>query len=175
MEVLVLDASFQPLSVISSQKLVCLLSKQRVTFITPAQEETILGAFENRMFPEGPVIVKLLRSVRVPHRLMRANKMSLMLRDDSECQYCGIHLAPSVATIDHVNPTSKGGSRREWTNLVIACKRCNHRKGNKTLAQSGMKLRRQPAEMRTEYFSLLLLRYPRLKEAYEALFAPAPA
>ena len=50
-------------------------------------------------------------------------------------------------TIDHVVPVSKGG-QHAWTNCVIACSKCNARKGNlmpKDAARAkGLKLKRAP-------------------------------
>jgi 5-methylcytosine-specific restriction endonuclease McrA len=36
------------------------------------------------------------------------------------------------ATLDHVIPTSHGGGLYDESNLVVACKNCNEKKGNKT-------------------------------------------
>lgn len=51
----------------------------------------------------------------------------LLEKWDHRCAYCGS--GSDVLQIDHVQPKSKGGSNK-ITNLVIACKRCNQRKGN---------------------------------------------
>lgn len=37
----------------------------------------------------------------------------------------------SLATIDHIIPLSKGGSRFDRKNLTVACHTCNNKKGNK--------------------------------------------
>ena len=50
---------------------------------------------------------------------------------------------PSELTLDHVLPRSRGGESA-WDNLVACCKRCNHRKGNRTPEESGMHLLRRP-------------------------------
>lgn len=42
-------------------------------------------------------------------------------------------------TIDHVVPRSKHG-RHEWTNVVIACRDCNQRKGDRSLSDLGWDL-----------------------------------
>ena len=42
-------------------------------------------------------------------------------------------------TRDHVVPKSRGGSDA-WDNVVAACKRCNHRKGNRLAHECGMEL-----------------------------------
>ena len=36
----------------------------------------------------------------------------------------------TLATVDHVIPTSKGGAKIDESNCVVACFRCNQRKGD---------------------------------------------
>lgn len=43
------------------------------------------------------------------------------------CAYCGVQ--SSDLTLDHVHPKTKGGEDLA-TNIVPACKRCNHEKGS---------------------------------------------
>ena len=65
-------------------------------------------------------------------------------RDRSLCRYCGIRVnwtdkrGGNGATYDHVDPD--GDNTRE--NLVIACRRCNGRKKDRTPEQAGMPLLR---------------------------------
>lgn len=65
-------------------------------------------------------------------------------RDRSLCRYCGIRVnwadkrGPAGATYDHVDPD--GDNTRE--NLVVACRRCNGRKKDRTPEQAGMPLLR---------------------------------
>ena len=44
-----------------------------------------------------------------------------------KCAYCGVQ--SSDLTLDHVHPKTKGGEDLA-TNIVPACKRCNHEKGS---------------------------------------------
>ena len=45
--------------------------------------------------------------------------------------------------MDHVIPRSKGGDT-SWENVVACCATCNRRKGDRSVSQSGMKLRTRP-------------------------------
>jgi 5-methylcytosine-specific restriction endonuclease McrA len=45
------------------------------------------------------------------------------------CTYCGRTLTVETATVDHVIAFSKGGYERR-SNLTIACRECNSRKGS---------------------------------------------
>ena len=49
-----------------------------------------------------------------------------------ECAYCGKKDVP--LQIEHIHPTSKGGSNRV-SNLCLACEKCNQKKGNKSIEE----------------------------------------
>src|SRR2546426_11292224 len=104
MSVLLLSASLQPLNVISSRRLCILLTKQRVAFLTEEAEQEAAEAIAGRRLPRGAVMVRLLRTVHVPRRLLRPNRRNLLLRDDHTGQYCGHARHGSELTIDHVVP-----------------------------------------------------------------------
>lgn len=52
---------------------------------------------------------------------------------DPRCTYCRATLTLEEATIDHIVPLSRGGSRNGWRNMVLSCLPCNQRKGDKLL------------------------------------------
>ena len=62
-------------------------------------------------------------------------------RDNATCRYCGKKAKP--VELDHVIPRSHGGPNTPW-NLVVACHRCNDRKGNQTVAEF---LKRRPQRL----------------------------
>jgi 5-methylcytosine-specific restriction endonuclease McrA len=167
--VLLLNASMQPLNVISHRRLIILLSKERVAFLDERSELEAAAALSGRRLPEGVVVVRLLRTIHVPRRLLRPNRRNLLLRDDHTCQYCGFVGPAAELTVDHIVPMSRGGSGDRWDNLVIACKRCNWRKANHRPGEVGMHLRRAPGPLTQEYAHIIFLRYPELKAAYERL------
>jgi 5-methylcytosine-specific restriction endonuclease McrA len=122
--VLVLNSSFEPLNITSWKRAIVLLLKEKAQVLS------------NR-------VIRLLNYVRVPLSKIVANKPSRAMiykRDNYTCQYCG---ATKHLTIDHVVPKSKGGGE-DWSNLAVACSKCNTSKGNKLLEQTGMKLARKP-------------------------------
>jgi 5-methylcytosine-specific restriction endonuclease McrA len=169
MAVLLLNASMQPLNVISHRRLIILLSKERVAFLDERSELEAVAAVSGRRLPEGVVVVRLLRTIHVPRRLLRPNRRNLLLRDDHTCQYCGFVGPAAELTVDHIVPMSRGGAADRWENLVVACKRCNWRKANNRPEEVGMHLRRKPGPLTQEYAHIIFLRYPELKAAYEAL------
>jgi len=53
-------------------------------------------------------------------------RQSIKEKWNYECAYCG---SEENLTLDHITPTSKGGSDRV-TNVLCACHSCNHSKGH---------------------------------------------
>lgn len=169
MPVLLLSASMQPLNVISRRRLVVLLTKERVAFFDDSDRLAVEWELAHRRLGEGVIVVRLLRNVVVPRRLIRANRRNLLLRDDHTCQYCGVRAGPAELTIDHVVPVSRGGDANSWENQVVACKRCNGRKANHLPEEVHLRLARPPRPVVQEYAHLLLLRHPEVRTAYEDL------
>ena len=68
-------------------------------------------------------------------------KAAVLYRDAYVCQYCGINCIQvgRVATVDHVIPTSRGGTDT-FLNLVTACLECNQKKGKLTAEEFGFPL-----------------------------------
>lgn len=58
------------------------------------------------------------------------NRLKVFERDDYKCHYCSKQLTRFSATLDHIQPVSKGGDN-SFDNLVTACLHCNAERGNK--------------------------------------------
>jgi 5-methylcytosine-specific restriction endonuclease McrA len=68
--------------------------------------------------------------------------------------YCGGEFPVDNLSRDHILPVSRSGTD-SWTNVVTACKRCNHRKANHTPEEAGMQLLAIPfVPNRYEFFYL---------------------
>ena len=68
------------------------------------------------------------------YRTPTLNNENLFLRDRNTCAYCGQKFGGSNLTCDHIMPRKHGG-KNIWTNVVTACKKCNHAKGSKILGK----------------------------------------
>ena len=64
---------------------------------------------------------------------------ALFRRDFNICLYCGDSFSSQDLSRDHVTPLVQGG-KDHWSNVVTACKRCNHHKGGRTPEQARMQL-----------------------------------
>lgn len=58
------------------------------------------------------------------------NRQKIFERDGYKCHYCSKQLTRFSATLDHIQPVSKGGDN-SFDNLVTACLHCNAERGNK--------------------------------------------
>ena len=80
---------------------------------------------------------------KVSHGRPKFSRANVYRRDKNICQFCYKKFKTEDLTIDHVVPKSKGG-KLEWTNVALACTSCNNKKGDKTVAEAGMRLARKP-------------------------------
>jgi 5-methylcytosine-specific restriction endonuclease McrA len=92
-----------------------------------------------------PDVILLKGFNRLPPRAVKFNRRNIYLRDHYTCQYCGCKPGREELTIDHVTPRSRGG-KSEWENVVLACQKCNARKGNRLLGEISMHLARRPTK-----------------------------
>lgn len=72
---------------------------------------------------------RLQRIVKSRDDITASLRASVLRRDRGTCRYCG--RGDGAMEIDHVVPVSRGG-RGTKSNLVIACRGCNQRKGAET-------------------------------------------
>ncbi|HJL20524.1 MAG TPA: HNH endonuclease [Sandaracinaceae bacterium LLY-WYZ-13_1] len=139
METLVLTNGYFPHRIVTWQKAVTMSYVGKVEVVETYEE--IVRSVSLAM--EMPAVVRLTRPVRHRPPRVRFSRVNVLTRDGFRCQYCGETLPARELTYDHVVPRSKGG-RTSWTNIVTACRPCNHRKGNRTPTEAGMTLRQPP-------------------------------
>jgi 5-methylcytosine-specific restriction endonuclease McrA len=133
---LVLNATYEPLSVVPSRRAVVLVLGERADVL----HDTGQAVHSEHLTVPVPSVIKLRDFVKVPFRRRAPlNRRGVFARDDHRCQYCG----GAAESIDHVIPRSKGGLH-VWDNVVAACRACNVRKGDRLLSTTSMELRRHP-------------------------------
>jgi 5-methylcytosine-specific restriction endonuclease McrA len=135
---LVLNATYEPLCVVPLRRAVVLVLAEKA-FVVEAGNDVMHSA---RVAIPVPTVVRLAHYVRVPYRReVPLTRRAVLDRDGYACVYCGIR----ADTIDHVRPRSRGG-QHVWTNVVAACARCNHRKGDRLVGELGWHLRVAPTQ-----------------------------
>jgi len=132
--VLVLNASYEPLNITSWKRAVILLLKGKAEHLEGD------GRYILPNLP-WPTVIRLRHYVKVPYKDIPLTRRNVMHRDSHCCQYCGY--TGEDLTLDHVLPKSRGGADA-WENLVTACMRCNIRKGNRTPKEANMPLFKAP-------------------------------
>jgi 5-methylcytosine-specific restriction endonuclease McrA len=137
---LVLNATYEPLSVVSARRAVCLVLSAKAEVIH--HDDSAMHSAH--LVIHVPVVIRLNYMVKVPyHRRTTLSRRAVFARDDHRCQYCGGH----ADSIDHVVPRSRGGEH-EWQNVAAACRPCNLRKRDRTPEEAGMHLLRSPVAPR---------------------------
>ena len=137
-QVLVLNASYEPLNVCSVRRAHVLVWKGKAE-VVEHHAQPLRSAERSFLRPH---VIRLLQYVRVPRAIKRRiSRRALFARDGWKCVYCGS--AAGRLTLDHVIPRSKGGDS-VWENVVTACAPCNLRKGDRLLEEVAMSLPRPP-------------------------------
>ena len=137
-DVLVLNASYEPLNVCTVRRAHVLVFKGKAEVIEELGKP-LRSAAETFVWPH---VIRLLSYVRVPKSVQRKiSRRALFARDGWRCQYCGNE--SGKLTLDHVVPRSRGGES-SWENVVTSCAPCNLRKGNRMLEEVGMRLHAPP-------------------------------
>lgn len=133
---LVLNATYEPLCVVPDRRALVLVLSQKAATV----EHTDRVARSERRTEPLPSVVRLVRYIRVPHRTaVPLTRRAVFARDGGRCVYCD---APATS-LDHVVPRSRGGAH-VWINVVSACRRCNHIKADRSVADLGWRMRHAP-------------------------------
>lgn len=158
--VLVLNATYEPLNVVSLRRAIILLLKDKAE-VLEATDQRIHSA---SLSVPVPLVIRLVYYVRVPSKMdIPLSRRTVMLRDNYTCQYCGAQPAKASLTIDHIIPKVRNGATN-WENVVCACKPCNQRKGSRPPEEAGMHLLSRPG--RPRYVAMVLLSYGTPHEAW---------
>lgn len=139
MRTLLLNATYEPLKVISWKRAVTLLLLDKVEVVEEYDKEVRSVTFQIKL----PAVVRLLKFVKHRKRKVKFCRANVYARDKYTCQYCGKKEHADALTFDHVMPKSRGG-KTDWANIVTACFKCNDRKGNRTPEEAKMWPRIEP-------------------------------
>jgi 5-methylcytosine-specific restriction endonuclease McrA len=136
----VYNADYRALSRIPWQEAIRLILRGAV-YIIDVHNPAVHVRGPSRVI-ELPTSVALREYVHIPYRPdNRVTREGVLRRDSHICVYC----SGRADTVDHVLPRCRGGADT-WFNLVAACQACNGRKGDRTPAQAGMNMMREPFE-----------------------------
>lgn len=137
--VLMLNASYMPLAVVSWSKAISLIFQGKAISVMDTKEEVRSPSQTFKI----PSIIQLKTNVFFMKSRVRLCKRTILERDGYTCQYCYKEFSAKHLNLDHVIPASKGG-KRTWTNMVTSCIPCNSKKADRTPEQAKMNLLRKP-------------------------------
>lgn len=140
LKILVLNFTYEPLQF-------CNAKRAFVMVLTGRAEQLDCDGYVIRSPSASfqlPTVIRVLKTVkRTSRKGISFSKKNILRRDNYTCQYCGD--ANSTLTVDHIQPKSRGG-KTSWTNVVVACKPCNLKKGNYMLSEVDMRLLAKPVK-----------------------------
>lgn len=152
---LLLNASYEPLNIISVRRAIVLVLKNKAEIIEEHVEKRIHTV--DKAFPY-PLVVRLVFYIEIPRKLRHVvtNRL-LFARDHYTCQYCGQTKSQlkrhETFTREHVKPISRGGAD-SWDNVTTACSTCNIKKGGRLPYEARMYPKSTPFEPR--YIAIVL-------------------
>jgi 5-methylcytosine-specific restriction endonuclease McrA len=160
---LVLNATYEPLSVVSARRAACLVLADKADII---EQDGTAALHSPTITLPSPLVIRLRYMVKVPfHRRTALSRRAVFARDDYRCQYCG----RQADSIDHVMPRSRGGEHI-WENVAAACRPCNLAKRDRTPDEAGMRLLRPcRAPRATAWVVVSVTRVPEAWKPYLAI------
>ena len=156
-KILRLNKAGTPIDWLTREQAATLVVKDQVVWALGEHAFEIRGGI-NRMGRQSvlslPSILASDGSVKLGEFVPPLVNEYLFRRDHFLCLYCGGQFDVDQLSRDHILPVSRAGTD-SWTNVVTACKRCNHRKANQTPEEAGMELIAVPfVPNRHEFFYL---------------------
>ncbi len=82
-------------------------------------------------------------------RLTKPERMRIFKKTNGHCAYCGCKITYNEMQIDHVISIYNGGEDTE-SNMLPACRSCNHYKGSSSLGAFRHKVERMPEVLKRD-------------------------
>ena len=143
-DVLLLNASFEPLNLITVERAITLLVKDKI--IVEEYSDGFLHSQRQKF--QIPSVVRKKEYINIRKRIAESGlkRKKIYIRDSFRCQYCLKRQREDKLTLDHIIPKGQGGLNTV-VNLVTSCFPCNQKKGNRTPEQANMKLHKTEKEL----------------------------
>ncbi len=150
LKILILNSSYEPLQFCTAKRGIVMVLCGRAEQI---ECDGYVVRSPSMSFPV-PTVIRVLNLVkRKKRKNVSFSKKNILRRDNFTCQYCGNREYP--LTVDHVIPKSRGG-KTTWTNVVVACKPCNMKKGSRTAREAKMRLGQPPSRPKFNFHLLVV-------------------
>lgn len=171
--VLLLNASYEPLRIVTARKAVELIVTGKAEPVTDSDQ--VLRS--PSMTVNVPVVARLKAMVQVPFRgRVPLTRSALAARDGHRCQVAGCDRRGT--TVDHVIPRSRFVATADmpsphcWENVVWMCAGHNSAKDDRLLDELGWALKRRPVAPRGRLVLLVAAGMPAVPGDWE-MWLPA--
>lgn len=138
----VLNASYDPLSIVSGRRALNLVLKGKASILSEHPTYFVISGSDVHPVPTQILLKEMVKSRRTTRAAAQLTQRNMFVRDMYTCQYCARHRSDlhegEFLTRDHVTPQSKQG-KDMWTNVVTACNKCNNKKADFTMQEMDMK------------------------------------
>ena len=151
MQTLVLNASYEPLHIITWQKAICLIIENKAELLAQHKKRLVRSISSEYPLPSIIRLTKYIQYAAFVHFGIYSRR-NVFIRDKMTCQYCAKNCSTEELSIDHVTPQSKAG-KDSWINTVTCCISCNQKKADMTPEEARMPLIRKPQK---PHWTLLL-------------------
>jgi 5-methylcytosine-specific restriction endonuclease McrA len=155
--ILLLNADFRPIRILSLKRALSLLLKDRVDVVDTVPDKLLRSPSTSMAYPS---VLRLRHYVQVPDRKATWSRRAVFSRDLYTCQYCGEKLSRDDATLDHIIPVeacrAQGIKASTFGNSCCSCRTCNTRKANRTMRNAGMRFWNRDFEPKTPRVSYLV-------------------
>ncbi len=156
---LVLDQSYTPRSIISSERAFVIYFKGNAEVVHNHDE--VFKLVNPELIINKPSIIRVPNYIRRENQKVPVTRANIFKRDGYKCVYCGEFIKGGMS-LDHVIPKSKGG-QDSFENLVTCCMPCNHEKDDLSVEEWG---KTHPKPKRPHYL-MLLKTTPNIKEEWK--------
>lgn len=136
-KVLVLNADgWEPLSRTRLGRAISLIESGKAVVHAVREDKLLTYAGGEMLWPTDVRLVSMVR-IKVPRGPANWSKRGMLVRDGFRCAYQGPNCVGAADTVDHVLPSSRGGTS-SWKNTLAACSPCNNAKDDRTPEEAGM-------------------------------------
>ena len=160
-KVIVLNKAWQAIDQVTVQKAILQMAANAATGLEISSEDNIRPVswaewvtlaprpdddviHTTKLVIRAPTVIVAVHYGGFPSRRPKLSLREVARRDGGICQYTRKKLAPHEMSLDHVVPKSRGGDPKSWTNVVLADKRVNNKKGNRLNHEIGLRLIKEP-------------------------------
>jgi 5-methylcytosine-specific restriction endonuclease McrA len=141
-KVLILNESYMPLNITTHKKVIKMYVQGKIDILEQYDDQ----CYKNGI-PKNPAVVRLKHTIHMgkTRKIYKEfTRINILERDNFSCQYCNKNLSLKTMHWDHIIPRDRGGPTN-FTNIVASCLKCNQNKENKSLKESGLKLKCKPS------------------------------